>query len=514
MTTPAHVCAEATKAQTRLAGVLNRTPSIVMDVPGVGEVVGKDETQHNVNSYKVRGAYNLIQELFARGEANTVVTASAGNHAQGVAFAVRQLGMKARIYMPVSAPDMKKEAVKFHGGDSVEIVLVGDNYNEAVKAAEADAVRSNAPYIPAFDNLHTIAGQATMALEVVEDNKGKAPFDVVFLQIGGGGMAAGVSSVLQQAYPHALIIGVEGEDQACMKAAFDAGDLVTLPQVDGYCDGTAVTRAGEVTFEVCQQTLNGGVMTVSNDDVRAAIDLIWRKTHRLVEPSGAMGVAGLMKWARENPETAKTARVLTVLSGANMDLRKLKPMFEDAAGSKPELRHLRLEINERNGSLLQLVETCFVDVNIQGFQYAKIDNDRAWPVVTFEADNAKMAQIAKCLRSSKVKFRDVTGAQDVNYSVLPYNPALWRNPLLLTVAFPERKGALREFMRTVQPHANVCYFKYAYSGGESSTALMGFELKPHHSQAKFLEAIKAAPVSVQRVANDTRRNMLYRSLTA
>lgn len=501
----ARVLAEVQQAQTRLARFVPApTPFEAVSLPGLSlPVFLKREDISPVRSYKWRGAFNRMMHLAENGDSRPVVTASAGNHAQGVAWAARMLGMQANIYMPVSTPMVKQQAVRMHGGANVHVELVGDTYNQAADAAHAQAERTGEIYVPAFDNLHTIAGQATMGTEIVASNAG--PFDVAFLQIGGGGMAAGVSSVLRAAYPGIKLIGVEGEGQACMKASLDASRLITLNQVDGFCDGTAVTRPGDLCFDVCRETLDQ-VITVSNGDVHSAMKMMWDTTRSIPEPSGAMGLAGLMQWSGLHPE-ARDARMMTVISGANMDFNKLRDLFSGAAENTKGRRHMRLTIGEQNGSLVELAETCFSDVNIIGFQYGKVDHVNAWPVIVFDADDAKMASITSCLKATGVAYEDITGAPDAN--VIHYDARLFSNPLVLQVSFPERKGALREFMRAVRPHANMCYFNYQYTGDVQSTALMVFEFKSGDQHAPFLDAIRHSPVTFRPVDDRVRARMLY-----
>jgi len=227
------------------------TPLERLVFPGPGpEIWVKREDLSPIKAYKWRGACNRMAVLTPEEAARGVVTASAGNHAQGVALGAKQLGIRARIYMPRSTPRVKQEAVRHHGGDLVEIILAGDSYDDAVTAARADEQASGAVYLHAYDDLQVMAGQGTLADEVVLSGHG--PFDAAFLQIGGGGMAAGVSCWLKTYWPEMELIGVEGEGQASMKAALEANEPVTLEKLDIFCDGTAVRKAGSIPFEICR----------------------------------------------------------------------------------------------------------------------------------------------------------------------------------------------------------------------------------------------------------------------
>ena len=472
-----------------------------------GSIHLKREDLSAVRSYKWRGAFNLMSQLSEEGRSNPVVTASAGNHAQGVALAARLLGLRASIYMPETTPEVKKQAVRRHGGEAVSIILTGDTYDQAAAAAKRMAVERHQVYIPAFDNIHTIAGQGTMGTEIV--NSGAGPFDLAFLQIGGGGMAAGVSTVLRRAYPGIRIIGVEGENQASMRASFRAGAPVTLSHVDSFCDGTAVTRPGDLCFRFCRENLQG-ILTVSNADIHAAMEAMWNATRAIPEPSGAMGLAGLMRYARENPQAIEGRKVITVISGANMDFHKLGAVFGGNAASTQNRKHLRFEIGEQRGSLLDLVETHFSDVNISAFQYGKVDPDKAWPVIAFDADDKRLAHITARLDNAGVPFQDVTLQDDASNRIVPYNPYLFRNPLLLHVAFPERQGALREFLRVAQPEAaNLCYFNYTYGGDMVGNAVIGFEFDSPSMHQTFMDKVAEASASCRPVETGVSKRMLF-----
>ncbi|HSI83116.1 MAG TPA: pyridoxal-phosphate dependent enzyme, partial [Candidatus Methylacidiphilales bacterium] len=280
------------------------------------EIWVKREDLSPVKSYKWRGACNRMALLTPEEAARGVVTASAGNHAQGVAMVAKALGIRARIYMPRSTPRVKQNAVRHHGGTFVDIRLVGDSYDEAVTAARTDENSSGAVYVHAYDDLRVMAGQGTLADEVVLSGRG--PFDVAYLQIGGGGMASAVANWLKTYWPAISIIGVEGEGQASMKAAMEAGQPVALSEVDIFCDGTAVRKAGALPYPICAQTLDR-VETITNAEVSNAIRVLWETLRCISEPSGAMGLAAVLK----NRASLAGKKVLIVISGANIDFLQL-----------------------------------------------------------------------------------------------------------------------------------------------------------------------------------------------
>lgn len=485
-------------ASTRVYAVGSKTPLQTLHLPQYDcTILVKREDLSPINAYKWRGAYNCIAALLEKSgdRAREIVAASAGNHAQGVALAARKLGLRAKIFMPLATPQMKQQAVARHGGEAAEIILTGDNYNAAADAARLYTEQHNSLYIHPFDDIDTIAGQATIATELLEDGQN---VDYAFVQIGGGGMAAGVSAQLKAHMPDAVIYGVEGVDQASMLAAIQAGQPITLPKVDTFCDGTAVTRAGAITFGICRDTLDG-IMTVSNEEVCAAIQTCWETLRVIPEPSGAMGLAGLLQFIQANPAGVKGKTLLAIICGANMDFGKLGLIASQSAVGAHRRRYLRFTINEANGSLLSLLDSLLADVNVTEFQYGKIDPRAAYPVLAFEASPERLAQLDAELKSRNVPYEDVTGAADTRYRIIPYDPTLFSHPLFYHIHFPERKGALRDLMRKISGVANVCYFNYAYSGETIGRALMGFEFADPAKHATFEALLADTIVECQKV---------------
>ncbi|MFK7789269.1 MAG: threonine/serine dehydratase, partial [Phycisphaeraceae bacterium] len=277
---------EIERATQRVYAVREATPLEQVDIGGDVEVWVKREDIPPIHAYKWRGAFNKMATLSPDARERGVVCASAGNHAQGVAIAAQKLGCHAKIFMPEPTPLMKRQAVALHGGSHVTVELVGDTYDEASHAAKQYASDNDVAFVHPYDDLATMGGQGTIAVEAIEANVG--PFDVAYLQIGGGGMAAAVGAWLKKAMPNIRIIGVEGEGQASMKAAVKQGGPVELDELDIFCDGTAVRRAGDLTYELCKEIVDEFI-TVSNEEVCNAIRLFWEARRRIVEPAGAMG---------------------------------------------------------------------------------------------------------------------------------------------------------------------------------------------------------------------------------
>lgn len=496
---------EILRARTRVYRVGEKTPLQEMKIPSVDATVYvKREDLSPINAYKWRGAYNCTAYLNESKGIKTVVAASAGNHAQGVALAARLLDMQAKIFMPLPTPMMKQNAVKLHGGDNVEIILTGDTYDQASDAAKKYTADNNLAYVHPFDDIYTMAGQATIADELVLSGEG--PFDVVFIPIGGGGMAAAVSSWLKLHHPNTKIIGVEGVDQASMKAAFANGSPVTLNDIDTFCDGTAVKRVGDNTFEICRDNIDE-IITVTNEEVCAAIQVYWDTKRVIPEPSGAMGLAGLIQYAQSLPET-KSRKLLTILCGANMDFGKLATISSQSAVGAHRRRYLRFKLDEKNGSMLDLLEEKFPNINVTEFQYGKISDDAGYPIIAFEASPEKMSHLDDDLKKSGIEYQDVTGDPDVRYRIINYNPALFKSPVLLHVHFPERRGALRDFMKKVSGVSNVCYFNYAYSGEAIGRAVMGFEFADDASKTQFFDLIQDTAVDCKPVDEATQKRIL------
>ncbi len=448
------------------------------------EIWVKREDLSAVKSYKWRGACNRMAVLSAEEAARGVVTASAGNHAQGVALAARTLGISARIYMPRSTPRVKQAAVRQLGGSFTQIILAGDGYDEAVTAARADEKKTGAVYVHAYDDLRVMAGQGTLADEIVLSGHG--PFDAIYLQIGGGGMAAAVSNWLKTYWPGIEAVGVEGIGQASMKAALAAGKPVELDEVDIFCDGTAVRKAGELPFQICRDTLDR-VETVTNAEVSAAIRVLWESLRCISEPSGAMGLAAVLR----DRAALAGKRVLILISGANIDFLQLGLIAQSEGSASAESRTLRIRIPERAGTMLGLLDDCFEGLNITDFQYGKQSAEEAWPVFTVSSDDpAQLAALPGRLETSGHEWQDVTGAVDVVFRAIPLRGDLLGFPAFLRLDFYERAGALHDFLdQRIRGRASICYFNYRQSGERIGRALIGLDFPSAAERDNFLASV-------------------------
>jgi threonine dehydratase len=473
-------------ARRRIYEVGEATPlhAIILEDPHL-ELFVKREDLSPIHAYKWRGAYNRMAQLTSDELAKGVVTASAGNHAQGVALSARKLGTQAIIYMPLSTPRMKQVAVQRHGGDCVEIRLLGDSYDSASAAAHECAAQNGLSYIHAYDDLAVMAGQGTLADEIVMSGKG--PFDVVYLQVGGGGMAAATATWLKTNFPDMHIVGVEGVDQASMAAAVKAGHPVALDQVDVFCDGTAVRKVGTLTHQICADLVDEW-MTVTNDEVSAAIQFLWEELRCIPEPSGAMGVAAILK----QREALAGKRVLSVLCGANMDFEQLATIARRSAVGAARRRFLKIQIPEKAGAMYGLLESLPDTVSIADFQYGKTDANKAGPVIGFDVSPMQFAVLTQALDDSGFAYNEVTSETDVAFRLIHYESKLLRHPIFITLEFHERAGALAEFLRAVSPHSNLCYFNYVYSGERVGRALLGFEFDSVEQHQQFENLLASA----------------------
>jgi threonine dehydratase len=386
--------------------------------------------------------------------------------------------------MPQSTPQVKQRAVRFHGGEFARIILTGDSYDEAVSAARADEQASGAVYVHAYDDLLVMAGQGTLADEIVLSGHG--PFDAAYLQIGGGGMASSVANWLKTYWPAIAVVGVEGDGQASMKAAFEAGRPVELRDVDIFCDGTAVRKAGELPFRICRETLDC-VETVTNAEVSSAIRVLWESLRCISEPSGAMGLAAVLK----NRTALAGKRVLIVITGANIDFLQLGLIAQSEGSANATARTIRVQIPERAGTMLRLLDECFEGLNITDFQYGKQSETEAWPVFTVSAEApAVLDALPGRLAATGHAWEDVTGAVDVAFRAIPLRGDLLGFPAFLRLDFYERAGALHDFLdKRIRGRASICYFNYRQSGERIGRALIGLDFSTAEERGAFLASV-------------------------
>ncbi|HWC83119.1 MAG TPA: threonine ammonia-lyase IlvA [Pseudonocardiaceae bacterium] len=372
-------------AAERLAGVVATTP---LERNGrLSALLGCDvwlkrEDLQTVRSYKARGAYNLIAQLSQDDRAAGVVGASAGNHAQGLAYACSALGVRGRVYLPRTTPRQKRDRISMLGGDMVEIVLGGDTYDEASAAASRDAAASGATLVPAFDDPRTIAGQGTVAREVVAQ-LGQAP-DAMVIPVGGGGLLAGSVAWLGQRHPGIQVIGAEPSGAACVAAALAAGGPVTLPEVDTFVDGAAVRRAGDLTYPLIAAS---GARLVTVDEGRVCREMLalYQIDGIIAEPAGALATGALNDLAAEGaaaPGISPGSTVVAVVSGGNNDVSRYAEVVERALIHEGRKHYFLVDFPQEPGALRRFLdEVLGPDDDITLFEYIKRSNRETGPAL-------------------------------------------------------------------------------------------------------------------------------------
>jgi threonine dehydratase len=372
--------ADVDAAAIRLAGVVERTPlerNARLSELVNAEVWLKREDLQPVRSYKARGAYNLIAQLDQSARSAGVVAASAGNHAQGVAYACAALGVPGRVYLPSPTPRQKRERIATLGGSMIDIVIVGDTYDDAAAAAAADSVRTGATLVPAFDDPRTIAGQGTVTAEIV-DQLGRAP-DVLVVPVGGGGLLAGTVAWLGERHPETRVIGVEPAGAACVSAALVAGHPVALAEVDTFVEGAAVRRAGDFTYALIAAS-KAELMTVLEGHVCTEMLALYQSDGIIAEPAGALATAALTQPGIGNIKPGST--VVCVLSGGNNDISRYAEIIERALVHEGRKHYFLVEFPQEPGALRQFLdEVLGPDDDITLFEYTKRNNRETGPAM-------------------------------------------------------------------------------------------------------------------------------------
>ncbi|NNN46125.1 MULTISPECIES: threonine ammonia-lyase, biosynthetic [unclassified Vibrio] len=434
----------------------------------------KREDRQPVHSFKLRGAYNMVANLTEVQKQAGVITASAGNHAQGMALSGSRLGIKPTIVMPKTTPDIKVEAVRGFGG---HVVLHGNNFDEAKTEAERLTEQHGYTFVPPFDHPLVIAGQGTMGMEMLQQN---GHLDYIFVPVGGGGLAAGVAVLIKQLMPEIKVIAVEPEDSACLKAALDAGEPVVLDQVSMFADGVAVKRIGDETFRLCQQYIDDHI-TVSSDEICSAVKDIFEDTRAIAEPSGALALAGLKKFVEKHNIEGK--QLATVLSGANTNFHGLRYVSERCELGEKREGLLAVTIPERKGAFFQF---CHIIGNraVTEFNYRYNDDQLAniFVGVRLLGGQDELNTIISELRCGGYPVIDLSEDEmaklHVRYMIggKPSKPLKER---LYSFEFPEYPGALLKFLSTLGTHWNISLFNYRNHGADYGRVLCGFELEEH-----------------------------------
>ncbi|WP_434357683.1 threonine ammonia-lyase, biosynthetic [Parasalinivibrio latis] len=432
----------------------------------------KREDRQPVHSFKLRGAYNMMAQLTEQQKSEGVIAASAGNHAQGLAYSARHLGVQATIVMPKTTPDIKVSAVRSFGGI---VVLHGSNFDEAKARAIELAAENNFTFIPPFDHPAVIAGQGTIGLELVQQN---GHLEYVFLPVGGGGIAAGVAVLIKQLMPHIKLIGVEAEDSACLRAALDAGHQVTLDNVGTFADGVAVKRIGDETYRLCKQYLDDSI-TVTSDEICAAVQDIFEDTRAIAEPAGALSLAGLKRYT--DTHRIKDCQMAAILSGANMNFHTLRYVSERAELGEKREGLLAVTIPERPGAFLQF---CHIIGGraVTEFNYRYSDDHLAniFVGVRLAGGQDELESIIGDLRKGGYPVEDLSDDEMAKVHIrymIGGRPAKVMQERLYSFEFPEYPGALIKFLTTLGTQWNISLFNYRNHGADYGRVLCGFELE-------------------------------------
>ena len=446
------------------------------------QVLFKREDLQPVFSFKIRGAYNKIAQLSDISAQRGVICASAGNHAQGVALAAKTRGIPAVIVMPLTTPEIKVRAVADLGG---EIILHGDDYDQAYEHATELARQRNLVFVHPFDDPDVIAGQGTIAMEILRQRHGDE-IDAIFVPVGGGGLIAGIASYAKSLYPRIKIIGVEPEDAAGMYESLRAGKRVTLDRVGIFADGVAVRRVGEETFRLARQYVDE-VILVSTDQICAAIADIFEDTRSIAEPAGALAVAGVKKYvARENC-SART--FVAINGGANMNFDRLRYVAERADIGAQREALFAVQMPEAPGSFLRFCEL-LGDRSVTEFNYRYADHKAAQVFVSLALSKgrAEREELRASIAAAGFAVHDMTDNEiaklHVRYMVGGQAREL-SDERLYRFEFPERPGALLRFLRAIGANWNVSLFHYRNHGSDYGRVLAGIQV-PAETRTDFL----------------------------
>lgn len=435
------------------------------------KVLLKREDLQPVFSFKLRGAYNKLQQLTDEERSRGVICASAGNHAQGVALGAQHLGIKATIVMPRTTPAIKVDAVRARGG---KVVLHGDSFDEAATHARKLVDEKNLTFIHPFDDPDVIAGQGTLAMEALRQYPGK--IDAIFLPVGGGGLAAGVAAYIKYVRPEIRIIAVECDESACLTEAMKKKKRVVLPQVGIFADGIAVAQIGEETFRILRKTVDECI-TVSTDEICAAIKDVFEDTRSTAEPAGATAIAGMKKYIAQHGIKGQT--FLSVVSGANINFDRLRYISERTELGEQREAILAVTLPERPGAYKEFCRA-IGKRNITEFNYRYADSAKARVFVGVQvaAGGTDRAELVSELISQGYDVVDLTENElatlHIRHLVGGHAPVT--DEVLYRFEFPERPGALYTFLNTLAGRFNISLFHYRNHGSASARVLVGMQV--------------------------------------
>ena len=403
---------EVLAAKKQLNGVVSPTPliqSLNLSEEFNANILLKREDLQVVRSYKIRGAYNKMSTLNPEERNQGVICASAGNHAQGVAYSCNLLKIQGKIYMPKTTPKQKVKQVQLFGKSFVEIVLIGDTFDDAYAKAAEDAIANNIIFVHPFDDIKVIAGQGTVGLEILESYK--EPIDYVFVAIGGGGLASGLSEVFKELSPNTKIIGVEPEGAPSMKTSITNGINTALDTIDKFVDGAAVKQVGNITFEICKDNLDD-IILVPEGKVCTTILRLYNEEAMVVEPAGALSIAALDFYK----DKIKGKNVVCIVSGSNNDIERTAEIKERSLLYEGLMHYFMIQFPQRPGSLKESVnEILGPDDDITYFQFTKKNSREVGPaVVGLELKNKNdIMDIKNRMISKGFEFEYLNEKQDL-----------------------------------------------------------------------------------------------------
>jgi threonine dehydratase len=471
----------------RVYDVATETP---LDLaPGLSARLGnrillKREDMQPVFSFKLRGAYNKMVNLTAGRLRQGVICASAGNHAQGVAYAAEKLGCKATVVMPETTPQIKVRAVAARGA---RVVLSGDSYDDAYARAVSLAQREKLTFVHPYDDPDVIAGQGTIGMEILRGHSG--PIEAIFAAVGGGGLISGIAAYVKRLRPEIKVVGVEPIDSDAMGQSLATGHRVRLTQVGLFADGVAVKQVGEETFRLCR-TLVDEMVLVDNDDICAAIKDVFEDTRSILEPAGALAVAGVKAWTER--QGMRGATLVAVASGANMNFDRLRFVAERAELGERREAILSVTIPERPGSFKRFCALIGTR-NVTEFNYRYADPERARVFVGLSIQNRDETRIlVRHLQRHGLATEDFSDNEmaklHIRHMVGGHSPQV-RDESVYRFEFPERPGALMNFLDRMSQDWNISLFHYRNHGADYGRVLVGMQV-PRGEKAAFRAFLK------------------------